>query len=205
MATQQRQDTERKNQARSSAAGASTAPATTDQERSLPVSSETRQPRAGSSHMRGLIPMSPWDLMRRMGDELDQLVQGLGVARPTARSGGNGDLTEWVPRIEVQQRPDALKVRADLPGLRPEDVQVSVDDGMLTIRGERRQERTTEDDGVVRSEVVYGSFFRALPLPEGANDDRIDARFRNGVLEITVPVEGHQAGRRIPVQSEATT
>ena len=205
MATQQRQDTERKNQTRASAAGSATAPATTDRERSLPVSSETRQPGAGSSLMRGLIPMSPWDLMRRMGEELDQLVQGVGTARPAARNGGNGDLTEWVPRIEVRQQPNALKIRADLPGLGPEDVQVSVDDGMLTIRGERRQERTIEDDGFVRSEVVYGTFFRALPLPEGADDNRVDAKFRNGVLEITVPVEGRQAGRRIPVQAETTT
>jgi HSP20 family protein len=149
--------------------------------------------------------MSPWDLVRRMGEELDQLAQGLGVARPTAGSGGNGDLTEWVPRIEVRQQPDALKVRADLPGLAPQNIEVSVDDGMLTIRGERRQERTTEDDGFVRSEVVYGTFFRTLPLPAGADDNRVDAKFRDGVLEITVPVEGRQAGRRIPVQSEATT
>ena len=102
------------------------------------------------------------------------------------------------------QQPDAIRVRADLPGLRPEDVDVSVDDGMLTIRGERRQEETAENDGFVLSEVVCGTFFRKLPLPEGAAEDRVSAKFHDGVLEITVPVQAREGGPRIPVESQDT-
>jgi HSP20 family protein len=75
-----------------------------------------------------------------------------------------------------------------------------VDHGVLTISGERRQENREEGDGFIRSELSYGSFFRTVPLPEGADESRVSAVFRNGVLEITIPVSGQQQGRRVTVR-----
>ena len=78
--------------------------------------------------------------------------------------------------------------------------EVSVDDGVLTISGEREQEQREDGDGFVRTERVYGQFFRSIPLPEGANTERVEAQLRNGVLEVTVPVSRRE-GRRIKVRS----
>ena len=166
----------------------------------------------------GGMPASPWELMRRMSEEMGQLFESLGGTRaglaPLPQSGrvargrpgdtgsdvGFGGPMLVVPHIELEQRRDALVVRADLPGLTPEDINVAVDHGVLTISGERRQENREERDGFIRSELSYGSFFRTVPLPEGADESRVSAVFRNGVLEITIPVSGQQQGRRVTVR-----
>ena len=122
---------------------------------------------------------SPWELMRRMSEEMNQLV----------------------PRIEVEQRGGDLVVRADLPGLKAEDINISVDRGMLTISGERQQENREEQEGFIRSEVSYGTFYRTIPLPEGADENRVAATFRDGVLEITIPVSEREHRRKVQVQS----
>ena len=164
------------------------------------------------------VPTSPWELMRRMSEEMNQLFEslggsGAGLAQlgqsvPTtgrqARTGGELGLASppvLVPHIEVQQRPGELVVRADMPGLRPEDINVTVDKGALTISGERREQHREEREDFIRSEVSYGTFFRTIPLPEGADENRVSAILRNGVLEITVPVSDREQGRRVKVQS----
>ncbi len=177
--------------------------------------SVTRRPNV----FRGSFPTTPWELMRRMSEELDQLVETLGATRtgmeprsfsgPAASTAARGladvDVTgtaPWVPQIDVIRRSHELVVRADLPGIKPDELEVSVDDGLLTIRGERQEEVQREErEGLVRSERRYGAFYRAIPLPEGADENGIAATFRNGVLEITVPLSAEERGRRIAVQS----
>jgi HSP20 family protein len=160
--------------------------------------------------------VTPWELMRRMNAELDRLVDAVENQRsgltaspransPAAASDSRGvdELTraDWVPRIEVLQRDDAMVVRAELPGLKPDDVVVNVENGLLSIWGERQQERHEERNGVVRTERAYGTFFRSIPLPDGADEERISATFRDGVLELTVPVVARERGRRVEVKS----
>jgi HSP20 family protein len=108
----------------------------------------------------------------------------------------------WAPVIEVYQRNDEFVVRADLPGLKKEDVKIDVTDNALTIQGERRQEEETERRGVYRSERSYGSFYRTIPLPEGAITDQAKATFNSGVLEITMPAPPDQftRGRRLEIK-----
>jgi HSP20 family protein len=166
----------------------------------------------------GGIPVTPWELMRRMSDEVAQVLEllsagqpgsgvaerntGIAAAPQQATSGaGIAGPVALTPQIEVIERPDAVTVRADMPGINADDITVSVDEGVLTIQGERRREQREEQDGVVRTERIYGTFFRAIPLPDGADEERIEATFRNGVLEITVPVSRRQSGRRIEVRS----
>jgi HSP20 family protein len=107
----------------------------------------------------------------------------------------------WVPRIEIINRKDAVEVRAELPGVRPEDVNVQVSSGMLTISGERQQEEHEEREGFVRTEREYGAFSRMIPLPDGADENRVSAKFNNGMLQITVPVAAREKGKRVEVQS----
>ena len=98
------------------------------------------------------------------------------------------DKVEWVPQIEVLQNNGQFMVRADLPGLTKDDVQVEMTDKLITISGERKEETEEKREGFYRSERNYGSFYRQVPLPEGANTENAAATFHNGVLEITIPV-----------------
>jgi HSP20 family protein len=171
----------------------------------------------GTGLMRPGIPPSPWELMGRMSEELTQLFDSIGGAGTAAARGqtglttaarGRGTGTDvataapvlLIPQIEVLQRPGALVVRADLPGLNADEIDVSVENGMLVISGERTQQQRDEEDGFVRTEVLYGTFYRAIPLPDGADEDNIQAAFRNGVLEVTVPVAEREANRRVQVR-----
>lgn len=95
---------------------------------------------------------------------------------------------DWSPDLEVFERKGQFVVRADLPGLTKDDVKVNVENGVLTIQGERKQEAETTNDGWHRSERSYGAFYRTLPLPDGVKTDQIDATFKNGVLEVVMPL-----------------
>lgn len=121
---------------------------------------------------------------------------GLGAA-------GNriGDWNMWSPQVETFQRGDELVIRADLPGLKKDEVDVEVTDDAVVISGERRQESVEDREGFYRSERSYGSFCRAIPLPEGAIGDNAKANFKDGVLEITMPAPSREAmrGRRIEI------
>jgi HSP20 family protein len=147
---------------------------------------------------------NPFGLMRRLSDDMDQLfgqlVGGLSGTGPVS----SAQQLDWVPAIEVDQREGQLLVRADLPGMDVDDVTVEVDAGVLTIAGERRDEREVEGDGGGRrTEVRYGRFARSIALPEGAQSDEIEAAFRNGVLEIKIPMaqQAPSQRRKIDVQS----
>jgi HSP20 family protein len=107
----------------------------------------------------------------------------------------------WTPQIEVTQRSNELIVRADLPGMNKDDVKVDVTEDAIVIQGERRREHEEERGGVYRSERSYGSFYRAIPLPEGAITDQAKATFKDGVLEIKLPAPPEQVtqGRRLEI------
>ena len=100
------------------------------------------------------------------------------------------------PQIETFQKGDQFVLRADLPGLEKEDVSIDITDDSVIIQGERRDERTDDREGYYRTERSYGSFYRAVPIPEGAITDSAKASFNNGVLEITVQVPPREVSRR---------
>jgi HSP20 family protein len=111
------------------------------------------------------------------------------------------DPTAWIPNVEVERQANELVVRVDLPGVPPDEIDIAIDDGLLTIAGERMQEQRSEDDGFIRTERSYGRFYRTIILPEGADESQIEAKVDNGVLEIDVPITGNNQARRIPVRS----
>jgi HSP20 family protein len=155
---------------------------------------------------------SPLAFMRRFADEMDHLYEGFGLRMPSVFGRGRELFrreaglipAEWSPRIDVRERDGQLLIRADLPGLSKDDVQVELADDQLTIRGERKQEKKEEREGYSYSECGYGGFFRALPLPEGVDASKVKAEFRNGVLEIAMPAprRSETSTRRIEVQEK---
>ena len=108
------------------------------------------------------------------------------------------------PRVEVSETDDAVQVTAELPGLDEKDVEVSLDDNVLTVKGEKKQEREEKKKNFHLSERSYGQFQRLIPLPAGVEADKVKAQFKKGVLTITLPKSRQAAaeGRRIPVTGE---
>jgi HSP20 family molecular chaperone IbpA len=108
----------------------------------------------------------------------------------------------WSPQVEIFRRGDTLVVRADLPGLRKDEVRVEIDNGFLTLSGERCDEHGDDRDGFYRTERTYGRFLRSLPLPSGIGDERCVATFKDGVLEVTlsVPKGKPRNSRQIPIR-----
>jgi len=96
-----------------------------------------------------------------------------------------------------------LVVRADVPGVDPKDVEVSVRGNILTIKGERKEEKEVKSEDYIRREASYGSFERRMTLPEGANTEKITANFKNGMVEIKMPMAKTVEAKKVPVQVEA--
>src|SRR3954454_18498523 len=104
---------------------------------------------------------------------------------PTGGNGnGGGGLRRWVPAMDLVETEDHFVLKADLPGLDADDVNLEVEDGVLTVSGERRIEHETKKEGFYRLERASGQFRRSLTLPDGVNPDQIAAAFDKGVLEI---------------------
>jgi HSP20 family protein len=145
--------------------------------------------------------MSPITLMRRFTEDIDRAF-GLSTGRSRSDLDFSTEDVTWMPTVEVRQQGNNLVIHADLPGLAEKDVQVEATDDGLVIQGERRREQTVEDLGIVRSERVYGRFYRLIPLPEGAKIEEAKANFWGGVLEVTVPVpQSARQNRQIPVSA----
>jgi HSP20 family protein len=146
-----------------------------------------------------MFSLGPFGMMRRMQEDIDRLFGGFG-----STSSGEQQSADWVPAIEAFQRGSEFIVRADVPGLSRDDLSVEIGDDALTIRGERKYDHEEERDGVFRSERSYGSFYRVVPLPEGAVADSAKAAFKDGVLEIVMqaPSQEVRRGRRIEIEGE---
>ena len=145
----------------------------------------------------------PFGLLRRMQEDMDRLFGGVGPGRGSmSRFGEEG--AEWMPAIEAFQRGNEFVVRAEVPGIRKDDLNVEIGEDALTVRGERKYDHEEEREGVYRSERAYGSFCRVVPLPEGAVADSAKASFADGVLEVVLqaPSQEVRRGRKIEIGSE---
>jgi HSP20 family protein len=121
-------------------------------------------------------------------------------ARPRQSALPSG-ATAWSPPMEVAQRDNQLVVRAELPGVKQEDVHVEIKNDRLVIEGDRPEEPQKEGQGFRRTERSYGHFYRAIALPEGINPEQASASMRDGVLEVTMPVQQtQQQGRHLDIR-----
>lgn len=161
----------------------------------------------GESGIQRTRTWSPFSLMSRMMTDMDRFFDDIGFGRAPWTQGMTRSMTgvDFIPKIDVIERDGKLTLHADLPGMRQEDVKVNVENGVLTISGERTHEHEHEKGGVYRCEREYGSFRRSLSLPEDINPESIQASFDQGVLEVTIPLpekKEEQKGRTIPIGSK---
>jgi HSP20 family protein len=151
---------------------------------------------------------TPFGFMRRFATDMERLFEEFEGFRFPSLFGREFfpftrefERVGWVPEIEVRQKNGEFVVRADLPGLKKDDVKVELTDNLLTISGERKEEKEEKREGYYRSERNYGSFYRQVPLPEGAKSETATAKFTDGVLEITMQApEREPETRRLEIK-----
>ncbi len=138
-------------------------------------------------------------LHREMNRLFDDALRGGGV--PSGGQGGHQSGALLIPHMDVGETDKEVRIQVELPGIAERDVEVSLNEDMLTIRAEKKQDRKEEREGVHFSERVFGTFQRSLRLPFLVDADQVQARFENGVLSVTLPKTQQQArSRRIQIQ-----
>ena len=125
-----------------------------------------------------------YDMQSEMNRMFDDMLGGL-MRRPGGQQ-QRSEMTEWAPAIDVVAKDGNLVLRAELPGIKQEDVDITLHDNVLTVSGERKAEQEEERSGYYVRERRYGSFSRSLTLPQGVDESKIHARYEDGVLEVTV-------------------
>jgi HSP20 family protein len=144
-----------------------------------------------------IVRYEPWAVVNRLHQSLDQFFNE-NFSAPEASSSRN---VAWVPRVDIHEEKDRFVVLADVPGVEPKDIDITAENGVLTVRGERRSEKRETQNGYERVERVSGTFLRRFTLPEGANTESISAKQTNGVLEVTIPKAPAAQPRRISIDS----
>ena len=137
-----------------------------------------------------IVRYEPWSLVGRLHRQLEQTFGDTDTAS-----------VSWIPHVDVHEEAERFVVTADLPGVEGKDIEITADKGVLTIRGERRSEKKTADEGYERVERASGSFLRRFTLPESADAEAIKATHVNGVLELSIPKRPQAQPRRINVQA----
>lgn len=137
----------------------------------------------------------------RLRDRMERLFEHL-LSDPFRELGGGAGL--WAPDVEVKNREHEVEVRAELPGLEPGDIQISVQGNLLSLSGEKKEEREEKSGDTAFSEITYGAFQRIVELPEGVDPEQVDAQYDKGVLRIRIPKKAESKPRRIAVKPAET-
>jgi HSP20 family protein len=148
----------------------------------------------GDTHM-AIIRYEPWGLLNQLQKELER-------SRDDKSGEGTVATAEWAPAVDIKEEADKFVIHADIPGVKPEDIEVSMEAGVLTVKGEKESEAKTEKEGYKRVERTYGSFYRRFSLPDTADGDAINAKCKHGVLEIIIPKREAVKPKRISVAAE---
>ena len=144
-----------------------------------------------------MVRYRPWNSLEQMRQEMDRLFEDMSERE----EGGGLVATDWVPAVDIRDETNQWVIHADIPGVRPEDIEVGMEDGVLTIKGERQEEKTEGEGEYKRTERIRGNFFRRFTLPDTADAENIKARSNHGVLEVTIPKQAKSQPRRITVES----
>jgi HSP20 family protein len=154
---------------------------------------------------------TPFRMMRRFMDDMDRMFEDFNGFRMTPffeptelafPDWAEFEKKAWSPQIEVLRHNGEMTVRADLPGLKREDINVEIADSALVLSGERKEEKEEKKDDFYRSELSYGSFYRSIPVPETVTPENVSAKFDNGVLEIKIAVPTAELkGKKIEIQA----
>lgn len=167
--------------------------------------SQNLEPRRGFRKENWPAPYSPFGMMRRFADEMDRMFEGFGFPSTRFSPWGWSELQQFSPELDILERDGKLVIRADLPGLSKDNVNVDVSEHSVTIEGERKCEHEQDEEGLYTCERSYGHFHREIPLPEGVKTDTAKANFKNGILEITMDApDTSKSRRRIQIEEERT-
>ncbi len=146
-----------------------------------------------------LVRYEPWGLLNQLHGEIDRLFDSR-----VPKYGDDRDqlaASDWVPAVDIREEENRYVIHADVPGVKAEDIEVNMEDGVLSIKGERQKETKEEREGYKRVERVRGSFYRRFSMPDTADADGISAKCTDGVLEIVIPKQAKVLPKRIQVQS----
>jgi len=157
---------------------------------------ETAEEKGGLNEM-AIVRWSPFRDLMGIQQEVNRLFDDLMTRR--AEAGMEGAV--WVPAVDVAETEEFIKVKVEAPGVAKEDFKISVQNNVLTVRGERKMEKETSEENYHRVERVYGSFFRAIELPSAVQTDKVSANYKDGVLTITLPKSEEAKPKEIAVEA----
>lgn len=142
-----------------------------------------------------LTRFEPWSLVDLLHRDLDRI-----ATSRFGSSNGEQSVADWVPAVDIVEEKERFVLRADVPGVDPKDIDVSMDNGVLSISGERHNETESQEEGVKRIERFTGRFYRRFTLPDTADPEQISARSEKGILEVSIPKRPEVQARRIAVE-----
>jgi HSP20 family protein len=142
--------------------------------------------------------LSPWRAFEEMERAMDEMFGMRPVSRRLPQE------REWMPSVEMFEKDNSYVIKAELPGVKEEDIDVTVTDHNLTIRGEKQASTETKKEDYYFSEVSYGSFMRSIPLPENVDAERVEASFSDGTLELTVPKMALTQPKKVAISAKKT-
>ncbi len=134
----------------------------------------------------------PWGLVNQLQREMNQMM--------SAGNNGSETVSDWAPAVDIKENEGSYILHADIPGVEPKDIRIDMEDGVLTVRGERHSDTEEEGENYRRVERVRGTFFRRFSLPDTADAENISAKSNHGVLEVTIPKQAKVKPRRITVE-----
>ncbi len=144
-----------------------------------------------------LTRCDPFSELLDIRREMDGLFGSFFGGTPVAMAAAEG---VWAPAVDIQETKDSFLVEAELPGMKQEDIQISIVENTLTLKGERRRDQEVREDGYTRIERAYGTFQRALALPSVVDAAKVRAKYKDGVLQIELPKKEEAKPREIKVQ-----
>ncbi|MHB8406176.1 MAG: Hsp20/alpha crystallin family protein [Gammaproteobacteria bacterium] len=145
-----------------------------------------------------MIRYQPWGLASQLHNEINRLFDR-NLAGQDTESGLTA--SDWVPAVDIKEEANRFVIHADVPGVDPKDIEITMEGGILTLKGERQSQAREEHDGYRRVERVSGQFFRRFTLPDTADAEGVSARGNHGVLEISIPKHAKAQPRRITVKA----
>jgi HSP20 family protein len=148
-----------------------------------------------------VLPMTivRWEPFRELGTLQNEMNRLFNTVFDAPSPGNGGTLRRWMPAMDLVETEDHFVLRADLPGMTEDDVKIELEDGTLTVSGERKAEHESKNEGYYRVERAFGSFSRSLTLPQGVDPESVTASFDNGVLEVRIPKPEERKPRRIEI------
>lgn len=146
-----------------------------------------------------LITRDPWQDFRSLRQEMDRLFHNPALAG--ADDGSSIATSVWAPAVDLAEDENQFTLLADIPGVNPEDIDITMEGGVLTIRGERKQVSEASQKGFKRIERSYGAFYRRFSLPDTAAEDKVEATCSNGVLQVIIPKQEKARPRQVQVRT----